>query len=262
MPSDSDPSPSRQLVEHEAVAFGRDDDRDVREVLGRRAQHRRAADVDVLDELGLRHAAPHRQPLERIEVDDHEVDRPDVAARAGPPASSGTSRRARMPPWIDGCSVFTRPPSISAAPVTSSTSVTFSPASSSAAAVPAEATSSMPRAARPFAKGTSPVLSDTDRSARLISVTRPPPDYRHPASLHPDPVLREGLHGLGQEPVLDRPEALVERLHRVIVVDGNRLLQEHRARVEPRVDEMDGHAGHPDAVAQGLADAVEAGERG
>ena len=45
-----------------------------RVVLGRRADHRRAADVDVLDHLGL--VGPHarRGALERIEVDDHQVD--------------------------------------------------------------------------------------------------------------------------------------------------------------------------------------------
>ena len=35
---------------------------------------------------------------------------------------AGTSRRARMPPWTFGCSVFTRPSSISGKPVTSATS--------------------------------------------------------------------------------------------------------------------------------------------
>ena len=43
-----------------------------------------------------------------------------------------------MPPWIFGCSVLTRPPSISGLPVSSSTSVTSSPAARSAAAVPPE----------------------------------------------------------------------------------------------------------------------------
>ena len=38
-------------------------------------------------------------------------------------------RRARMPPWIAGCRVFTRPSMISGKPVWSLTSITFSPAS-------------------------------------------------------------------------------------------------------------------------------------
>src|SRR5215217_152349 len=41
-----------------------------------------------------------------------------------------------MPPWILGCSVLTRPPSISGAPVISETETTSIPASESAFAVP------------------------------------------------------------------------------------------------------------------------------
>ena len=43
-----------QLVEHRVVALGADDRRGVGVVLGRGADHRRAADVDVLDHLGVR----------------------------------------------------------------------------------------------------------------------------------------------------------------------------------------------------------------
>ena len=41
--------------------------------------------------------------------------------RAAParPGGSGSSRSARMPPWTAGCSVLTRPPSISGKPVSS-----------------------------------------------------------------------------------------------------------------------------------------------
>ncbi len=45
-------------------------------VLGRRADHRRAADVDILDDLVARGAARDRR-LERVEVDDDEIDRSD-----------------------------------------------------------------------------------------------------------------------------------------------------------------------------------------
>ena len=63
-----------QLVEHRVVALGVHDDGAERVVLGRRADHRRAADVDVLDDLGL--VGPHARggALERIEVDDDQVD--------------------------------------------------------------------------------------------------------------------------------------------------------------------------------------------
>ena len=53
-------------------------------------------------------------------------------------------RSASRPPWIFGCSVFTRPSSISGEPVTSSTRVTGMPASASAADVLPDDTSSTP----------------------------------------------------------------------------------------------------------------------
>jgi hypothetical protein len=50
-------------------------------VLRRRADHRRAADVDVLDHLGVAHAAAAGRPLERIEVDADEIDELDAVLR-------------------------------------------------------------------------------------------------------------------------------------------------------------------------------------
>ncbi len=67
-----------QLVEHRVVGLGARDDRGEGVVLGRGADHRRAADVDVLDDLRLTDAAPRHGRLERIEVDAHEVDLLDV----------------------------------------------------------------------------------------------------------------------------------------------------------------------------------------
>jgi hypothetical protein len=81
-------------------------------VLRRGAQHRRAADVDVLDRVLEAAVRIGDRRLERIEVDDDEVDRLDARARIAS-TCAGWSRRARMPPWIFGCSVFTRPSSIS-----------------------------------------------------------------------------------------------------------------------------------------------------
>src|SRR6516162_9636134 len=82
--------------------------------------------------------------------------------------SSGRSRRARSPPWIAGCRVFTRPSSISGKPVTVATSVTGSPAAVRARAVPPVEISATPRAISAPAKGMIPVLSLTEMSARWI----------------------------------------------------------------------------------------------
>jgi len=77
-------------------------------------------------------------------------------------------RRARMPPWIDGCSVFTRPSMISGKPVWSLTSITVSPASRSALAEPPVERISMPWPASALPNSISPSLSETEISARWI----------------------------------------------------------------------------------------------
>src|SRR5262245_8596767 len=81
---------------------------------------------------------------------------------------SGRSRRASRAPWMRGCSVLTRPSSISGKPVTCATSVTGSPASASSLAVPPVDTSATPRWCSARAKSTTPVLSDTEINARVI----------------------------------------------------------------------------------------------
>ena len=215
----------------------------------------------MLDQLLLGDAAAQRQALERIEVHHDQVDGLD-AARSRRSAVSVGVVAPRQDRAVDRrVQRLDAPPSISGAPVTSSTERDLEAGLLQPAAVPAEATSSTPRAVRPLAKGTSPVLSDTDRSALPDLLHAPSTGAdRHLASLHPDTVPRKRQHGVDQEPVLDRPEALAQRLRLVIVEDWNRLLQEDGAGVQALVDEMDGHARDPHAVAQGVADAVEAGE--
>src|SRR6185295_3646198 len=78
---------------------------------------------------------------------------------------AGTSRRASRPPWILGCSVFTRPSSISGKPVWSATSVTGRPASASSLAVPPVDSSRTPSPCSSRASSRTPVLSETERSA-------------------------------------------------------------------------------------------------
>ncbi len=64
------------------IVGGLDDDRDVGMVLRRGADHRRAADVDVLDAVVIA-CAPRDRVLERVEVDDEEIDRGDAVGRHG-----------------------------------------------------------------------------------------------------------------------------------------------------------------------------------
>ena len=140
--------------------------RDVLPVLRRRAHHRRAADVDVLDRVFERAAGLGDGGLERVEVDDQQVDRADAVLLPAPPCARATSRRASRPPWIVGCSVFTRPSSISGKPVSSATSVTGRPASASSLAVPPVDSSFTPSACSARANSTMPVLSETEMQAQ------------------------------------------------------------------------------------------------
>src|SRR5437870_2742955 len=86
----------------------------------------------------------------------------------------GLCRSARMPAWIWGCRVLTRPSSISGTPVTSATVVTGTPARARKCAVLPVETIVTPIEARPSASSASPVLSLTEISA-LRTLTGPPP---------------------------------------------------------------------------------------
>src|SRR6218665_1319742 len=77
----------------------------------------------------------------------------------------GRSRQASRPAGTLGCSVLTRPSSISGHCVSSGTSVTGRPWPASSLAVPPGDNSPMPSACRACANSTMPVLSETDRSA-------------------------------------------------------------------------------------------------
>src|ERR1700722_12917235 len=81
-------------------------------------------------------------------------------------AASSMPRRPRRPPWIFGCRVLTRPSIISGKPVYSATSITVSAASRSSRAVPPVERISTPRAASARASSATPLLSDTEISAR------------------------------------------------------------------------------------------------
>ena len=66
-----------ELGQHRVVALGLHHHGDGAVVLGRRPDHGRAADVDVLDRVGLGHRLPRDRALERVQVHAHEVDRLD-----------------------------------------------------------------------------------------------------------------------------------------------------------------------------------------
>ena len=69
-------SPAVQRGDDVGVGRGVDDDRDALVVLGRRPDHGRPADVDLLDALVGAGPGRHRRG-ERVQVDDNEVERSD-----------------------------------------------------------------------------------------------------------------------------------------------------------------------------------------
>ncbi len=82
--------PSRKRARHRAprerfddrrVVVGIADRQHVVAVLGRGAQQRRPADVDLLDQLGARDSIASRRRLEGVEVDHHHVDEVHVEPR-------------------------------------------------------------------------------------------------------------------------------------------------------------------------------------
>ncbi len=90
-----------ELGEHGGVVVGLDHHRDVGVVLGGGADHRRAADVDVLDAIVVGRALRHGG-LERIEIHHHEIDRLDAVCghRAGVVLVGADGEQAAMHPGM------------------------------------------------------------------------------------------------------------------------------------------------------------------
>src|SRR6478609_1696145 len=189
---------------------------------------------------------------------------------------SGSSRRASSAACSRGCRVLTRPPRISSWPVNSATSVTSSPASRSAAAVPPVERISTPRAARPLAKSPTPVLSETETSARR-TLTAPlltvsvwvsavvsliGHDQARAVRFDPNPARRDHADRLRVELVLGGVDRLLQLRPVTAGGDGDLALGQHRAGVDPLVDEVDADAGDLDPRVERLPDRIEAREGG
>ena len=77
------PGIGRHFRQASGVIRRLDDDRDEGVVLGRRAQHRWAADVDFFDLVRRGDAGLVRSGFKRVEVDHHQVDHADVVGLRG-----------------------------------------------------------------------------------------------------------------------------------------------------------------------------------
>ena len=87
-----------------AVAGRRGHDRDVGVVLRGGPDHRRPADVDLLDELIDRDARPLERGGERVEVDDHELERGDRGVHELPAVvlAPAIGQETRVDPRMEG----------------------------------------------------------------------------------------------------------------------------------------------------------------
>ena len=86
---------ARDFLQHSGVIGRIDQHGDVGVVLGGGAQHRRSADVDVLDRLVVAAVGPGDGGRERIEVDHQQVDRLDAVLRSSPPRRCRAGRAGR-----------------------------------------------------------------------------------------------------------------------------------------------------------------------
>jgi hypothetical protein len=109
------PPVALQLGQHLGVVRGVDHDGDARVVLRGGAHHRRAADVNLLDQLVVARARAPQRLLEGVEVDHHEV---DGRAADGGEGLAVVVQVAHQDRRVDaGWSVLTRPSMISGEPV-------------------------------------------------------------------------------------------------------------------------------------------------
>src|SRR5215212_6622647 len=138
----------------------------------------------------------------------------------------------------------------------------------SAVAVPPVERTSTPSAARPLAKSATPVLSETEISARRtrtcpfprlscwVSVAGSVIDRDRPrvAGVDPNPALRDHADRLRVELVLDRVDRRLQLLAAGARGHRHLALDDHRAGIDALVDEVDGDARGLDAGLERLAD--------
>ena len=109
--------------------------------------------------------------LERVKIDADQVDRVDAMLLHRRDVL-GIIAQGQQRAVDAGCSVFTRPSIISGKPVTCATSVTGNPCSRRNLAVPPVLISSTPNSScSAVANSASPVLSETESSARLTGTS-------------------------------------------------------------------------------------------
>ena len=91
-----------ERIEQAIVVSGINDDADMRMVLRRRTQHCRAADIDVLNGICFADVGLRNRRLERIEIDDQQVDRLNAVLFHHRFINAATTKQATVDAWVQG----------------------------------------------------------------------------------------------------------------------------------------------------------------
>ena len=177
---------------------------------------------------------------------------------------SGFDRSARMPPWILGCSVLTRPPSISGEPVTWATSRCAMPSLaqlgrrvSAGDQLPAQVREALGQLDQALL-----VVDGQQGSHDVISSTAPSLSLRVGMNTTSRLQLAQSPgHGGRVEPALDHLDALVQRLLGVAGEDRDHLLGQDRPGIHFEGGQVHGAARLGDTGGQGVTHPVPARER-
>ena len=217
------------------VAGGRGHDRDIGVVLRRRPDHRRSADVDLLDQLVDRDAGALERRRERVQVDDHELERGDRRLHELPPVvlAPPIGQEARVDPGMQRLD-----------PPIEHLQGAGPGGPTGRHQLEAVRDEAAPEVDQPGLVRHGQQRPPRERDARL-GASRVHPD---PAFVDPDRAGGQQRDGPRQQPVLDRVDPRREAVGVVAREHRDRLLEQDRTAVERLVDEVDRHAGHGHAA--------------
>ena len=255
------PAAVAQLEQHGVVLRRVGDDADAGVVLGGRAHERRPADVDLLDQLVVGRAFARGRLGERVEVDDHELERLDLRggellAMVGQPLigqhARGDARMERLDPAVEHLG--------EAGHVGNVGHLETCLAHGAGRAAGRDELEAEAGQARREGRQAALVGHRDERSARRGTsaascrsiATRPSTTLMRPP---------ERCDDARQQLVLDGVNAAQQRRLVVVGQHRDRLLGNDRAAVERLVDDVHRHPGHARAAGQRVGNRARARER-
>ena len=259
------PTVALQFGQHLRVAVRRGHDRHGRVVLGRRANHRRAADVDLLDQFVEADARLVGRCGEGIEVDHDQIERVDgsrhqlLAVREHAPIGQDAGVDPRVE-RLDAAVEHLRE-ARDRGHVGDRQSGRSQRLGRAAGGDQLEAEAHQPRAELRQAGLVRDRQQRPPRAGHLLGRLRGVD--ADGSAVRPDRqrARQSQADGPRQQPVLDGVDAFGQRVLGVAGQDRHGLLEDDRSAVERAVGEVDGHAGDLHARFQRVLDRVRAGER-